>query len=403
MSHMTFKNQLKTYEMMHKRKIIFILFGSIALILFCFLNKVFWLGYIIFFFAAVYLLFASQNRIHRFIYKHKWIKYSFGFLSIMAFAISLRLLVFEVYSIPTSSMENTIFTDDVVIVNKLSLGPRLPQSPFEIPWINILFYLNHSSREKIDSIWWESKRLPGFNKIANNDIVIFNRSNKDVAYLKRCVAIPGDTLSIEKSLVLINGVKQFVKQNVKLRYRLYTSDFDSLHALLNSMEILYSKLKENEYSIILDNQQFHRLEAYPAIDSIKEYLANYGGIYRSFVRGEDLKWSIDCFGPLVIPKKGMKIALNYQNYLKYMKAIQQGERIDIEYENGAVVINGKIEEHYIFKNNYYFMMGDNRYDSRDSRYVGMIPENRIIGRTKRILFSTHNNIFQWNRLFKRLI
>lgn len=158
----------------------------------------------------------------------------------------------------------------------------------------------------------------------------------------------------------------------------------------------------DENSIIMDGYQYKEMLNSVLFDSIKRYVEYPDVGTKPFVNGEGFNWSIDFFGPLVIPEKGMRIQLNYENYIKYDLAIKMGEGFDIRFENGRVLINGIPEEYYEFRNNYYFMMGDNRYYSKDSRFVGMIPESMIIGCTKRILFSTHNGTFQWSRLYKKL-
>ena len=124
---------------------------------------------------------------------NKHLKHFLLILTIFAFSIALRLFVFEIYAIPSSSMEHTLIPGDKVLVNKLLIGPRMPRSPFEIPWVNLVFMLNKDAREKIDEKWWPYRRWKGFSKIKHNDIIVFESLVKeDIIFIKRCIALPGD-------------------------------------------------------------------------------------------------------------------------------------------------------------------------------------------------------------------
>jgi len=304
-------------------------------------------------------------------------------------------------------MENTILTGEVVLVNKLSYGPRLPESPSEIPLINIFYYIKASFWKRNNLVKWHYKRLNGFSDIKYNDIVIFNRpGRKKEIYIKRCVALPGDTISIQKAKVYINDIEQHYPEKIKLQYHLYTKNILTTRIILDSLNIRYFKNdlfhQENFYDVRIDKNQFKEINNSSYLDSLKRYIECYNIVRRPFVKSENLKWSIDFFGPMKIPKKSMKIKLTYENYIKYSMAIRKSEGKEIKYNNGNITINGKPKDYYIFENDYYFMMGDNRYDSKDSRYIGLIPEEMIIGRTRRILFSYHKEKFKWYRIFRKL-
>jgi len=119
--------------------------------------------------------------------------------------IFIRLFLIEVYQIPSDSMKDTLITGDKILVEKLTYGPHTPVSPFEVPWVNLLFYLNKNARTKIDSIWWEPGRLKGTGALRNGDVIVFRRpEKKEVYFIKRCIGLPGDTISIKNGIVFIN-------------------------------------------------------------------------------------------------------------------------------------------------------------------------------------------------------
>jgi signal peptidase I len=122
--------------------------------------------------------------------------------------------------------------------------------------------------------------------------------------------------------------------------------------------------------------------------------------YTTFPRNPLFHWSIDNFGPLVIPKKGLKISLNKESYILYRQIINQFEKVAFTRKDSLFYLNGELKTDYTFKNNYYFMLGDNRHDSNDSRYWGFVPEECIIGRATLILFSNGEDGFRWGRMFR---
>jgi signal peptidase I len=304
-------------------------------------------------------------------------------------------------------MENTIIPGDKILVNKLSFGPRLPASPFEIPWINVLFYFNDEARKRIDEKWWDYRRAKGLSDFEPGQVMVFNYPEDDhVAYIKRCIAGPGDTLLIDKTYVFLNGQKQEYPGSLKIRHRLYTHNWKSMQKLLDSMNIRHFKwnaaMADNEYGIMADSPAYEHIKNAPCTDSICRFFQDFNVKSLPFLQGDTINWSIDCLGPYILPKKGMQIELNYDNYIKYSKLIAECEEAIISLKNGQITIDGREQKHYRFKSDYYFMVGDNRHDSNDSRYRGPVPEQMIIGKATTILFSGTANGFNWNRVMKRL-
>lgn len=293
----------------------------------------------------------------------------------------INIFFFQAFKIPSSSMERTLYTGDHLFVSKLTYGPRLPQTPLTLPFThNVAFGQESYSK----SVKCDYRRLKGRRNVQRGDVVVFGFPNGDTVlrkapaedyyalcrfydkktvisrlgpvivrpadkvdhYVKRCVAVAGDTLQVKKGLVWVNGVK----------------------------EPLYPGL---QISSALEETQRDYREIFP-------FSASYS-------------WSRDEFGPLWIPQKGVTVRLTSQNLPLY-------ERI-IEVYEGASVREALEVGEYTFKQDYYFMMGDNRHNSLDSRYWGFVPEDHIVGKPAIIWLSTDadesfpRNI-RWNRFLK---
>ena len=246
--------------------------------------------------------------------------------------LSIRIFVFQVFKIPTSSMNNTLKEGDYILVNKLAYGTRIPITPLALPFGTIYS----------DAIQLPYLRLLGYSSVNYNDIIVFNFPLEDELpvdcrqeYVKRCVGLPGDTLQLKKGVVFINQKKN--------------SDPDSILFLYNA----------NHQRILIDSSAYS-----PDV----------------FPNSSSIKWNADYFGPLYIPKKGEHILLNKKNMFLYKRVISIYENNALVVRNDSVFINDCYRMTYTFKMNYYFAMGDNRYNSIDSRFWGFVPENHLIGR-----------------------
>jgi len=235
--------------------------------------------------------------------------------------------------------------------------------------------------------------------------VVFNSPIESKILIKRCIALPGDTLLIDSSYVYINGIKQVYSNSVKLKYEISTNNLSLLESISEYNIHDFSEGYQigcNQFRIDLDSNQLCRLIKVIGDDSIIRYYNFMPVIGERNEDKEKLSWSVDSFGPLIIPRQGKKIKLDLENYKKYHKTIKFGENHDIAFRNDSCFIDNMHKDYYTFKSNYYFLMGDNRYNSRDSRYFGMIPEELLIGQSRRILFSYSNSRFNWERFLKKI-
>jgi signal peptidase I len=279
-------------------------------------------------------------------------KNRFGILFIMTailMGIIIKIFFICFFEISSSSMEPTLVSGDYVLVNKMIAGPRI--------YRNIDFMKGKN---------FAVKRLKGFRKIQRNDILVFNypystpnklKADLNKFYVKRCVAIPGDTFHIENGIYKVKG------------------HTDTLG--LYQKQIQLSQIKENE----LRKEIFH-----------------------CFPQDTIFNWNIKYFGPLYVPKKGDEISMNLKNILLYINLIDYETEKMIEFKNEKLYLNGKVLLSYTFRNDYYFMTGDRIFDSNDSRYWGLLPEDFIVGKVSLIWTSKdlQSGKFRWDRFFKNV-
>lgn len=325
---------------------------------------------------------------------------------ILLISVSARLFLLEIFLVPSDSMKDTIIPGDKVLIFKMTYGSRLPSSPSEIPWINLLFYISKNYRENADSIRWKYRRLNGFTDIKHNDIIVFDSNNSDDVLIKRCMGLPGDTLQIRNEQVYANGKKIPEIATVRLLSRIFFHNRAMASSFIDSLEIEanhYINDFQNHITVPLNINQVNVLMKNKSIDSICIEKKRRDTSFSTFPWDTTLfNWTLDDFGPVMIPSKGMTIQLNRQNYALYHFVINQFEGSEIKENNDRYYINGIIAATYTFIQDYYFMLGDNRHSSSDSRYRGFIPEQNIIGKAVVILFSNGNDGFRWNRLFRKI-
>ena len=340
------------------------------------------------------------------------LSYLILFIIIILLVVCLRILIFEIYTIPSGSMENTLLPGDKILVSKLNYGAKLPRSPFDIPWLNVMFYLNKKARTKVDTTWWKYRRLPGFSEINKGDIFVFQfPDNNNEAFVKRCAALPGDTFQIIDSDVFINNRLQSPPVESKRVCRVWYNNISSFNLITDSLNIpaygWWSREHGNFRDISLTNRQKEQITGIVCIDSITSGVKTTGFTTKYYSWHERYSWTLGNMGPFVIPGKEFKIKPDENNVILYKKVLEKFEHLCMTKDSTEWKVNGNLVSDYGFKQDYYFMLGDNRNASNDSRYWGFVPEDHIIGKACFVLFSLDpgkNGLrkIRWNRMFRRI-
>lgn len=370
-------------------------------------------------------------------------------------AALIRLFLIEAYVIPTSSMEGSLMVGDFLFVSKAHYGIRTPETVAMIPLLhNTIPKIGGESYLEKPSL--EHKRLPAIENVEHNSPVVFNLPAGDSVYvfpdrtwsaadykykmmpekarkavdkgrvklvtrpmdkrdhyIKRAVGMPGDSLQIVDRQIYINGKAAENPTNMQFLYVVQFSSGNINTAKFTewgiSQEDVYSGGRPNAYFIFLNNEQKEKLQAMDPNISIKHYdhstkAPNYNP---DRMYPHDAKnfgnWTVDNFGPIWIPKKGTTIQINMQNIAMYARPIGVYEENDLSFKNGQILINGEVATEYTFKMDYYWMMGDNRHNSEDSRVWGFVPEDHIVGKPLFIWFSLREGSLRkginWSRIF----
>lgn len=327
----------------------------------------------------------------------------------------IRWLLLEPFTIPTGSMEKSLLVGDFLFVSKMHYGTRTPRTPLQMPLTHQKIW-GTELKSYSDAIQLPYFRLPGFTSVKRNDVVVFNYPvefeypiDLKTNYIKRAVGIPGDVIEIRNTQVYINGEKGENPAEMQFSYDVLTdknlsADFFEEYGIGPESYMPFSN--GVGYMVMATEENIERLRKSPAVGSISLREEMLGaGDPRIFPDGAYFGWNRDNMGPLQIPKKGWTINLDADNIAKYAFTIQKFEgHKEVTIENNQLYIDGKKVDSYTFEQDYYFMMGDNRHDSLDSRYWGFVPEDHIVGKAWFLWLSLdkHKSMFskiRWSRFF----
>jgi|TARA_A100001011_G_scaffold65673_1_gene66713 signal peptidase I len=399
------------------------------------------------------------------------------------FAIVIATIVhnyfLQPFVIPTGSLEKTLRVGDFLLVSKFHYGARVPSTVVTLPMVHDTIPII-KTRSYLKSPQLPYIRIPGFQEIKNNDIVVFNwpadtvrrffvkekgvikPRDKKSNYVKRALGIPGDTIEIKDGIVFINGkknvlpdrakpiftyniksnegvssnklkelgiegfIRKFIIKNLSQisyeeisnyilsisntndnEYLVYTDDFGIPLSIIRENNLIISELIDSSREISLTYEDAFKIENSNLFDTIyrvtqSKDLSNLN----FFPNNKNFDWNNDYMGPIYIPKKGDKIDLSIDNLPLYKKIIKDYEFNDIVISNGRIILNNKEQNSYTFKQDYYWMMGDNRYNSEDSRVWGFVPFDHVLGKPVFIWMSIdglfngiQNWKFRWDRIF----
>ena len=353
----------------------------------------------------------------------------------------INLYIFQNYQIPSASLEKTLRVGDFLYVSKMAYGARVPQTPLSMPLVQHTMpaWLG-GSKSYLDNPHWDYKRLKGWTSPKKGDIVVFNfptgdtvctkmpnpdyytlchyygkqvvRSRKDVFgdivvrpvdrrenYVKRCVGEPGDSLKIVDNTIWTKGyglqvtgedwTQEPQREGVQLNYIVHTDGHVFGGKYMDKLGISLSdrvQIDATTWHFPLTQAMREEMEKNPHVLAMIVEPEERGG--EVYPLGEN-SWSRDNYGPIYIPKKGDRLMITEENYPIYKRIAEAYERQPME-----------IGEEYEFRMDYYWMMGDNRHNSADSRYWGFVPEDHIVGRPVFIWLSIDKDRhrIRWDRL-----
>ena len=364
-------------------------------------------------------------------------------------ATLVHIFVFQMYVIPTSSMEKSLLIGDYLYVSKVTYGPQMPNTPLSFPFVHHTMPFSQTKKSFSEAIKWPYHRLKGLRPIRRNDVVVFNfpagdtvlLENQSVTYydvlrsyeasfgkeegrrrlnaeytvisrpvdkrenyIKRCIALPGDSLEIRNGEAWINGQPQEPVPGLQYQYVVQTAAPFTQYAL-EKLGIREYSGNGSVYYMWITDEVAERLRGMKNVTMVRRYY--YAPNTDVFPQWDEPRWSQDNYGPIWIPKRGATVALTPENLPLYERIITAYEGHTLEQRDGVILIDGAPADSYTFGMDYYWMMGDNRHNSADSRFWGFVPEDHIVGKASFVWLSLDadksfpSNI-RWERLFSKV-
>ena len=377
-------------------------------------------------------------------------------------AMIIRSMFIELYNIPSSSMEKSLLVGDHVLVSKMAYGAKVAQTPLAIPLIhNVIPGTGGNVESYSKLIQLPYHRYPGLGKVKRFDAVVFhypdgdtmctaqasNRSYHELVrkygreaveqdrvydetgeripigkirvrpvdkrenFIKRCIGMPGEDLQIVNWQVLINGQPIETPSEAQYTYAVLFNPIVVPERVLDQMGVSHEDIDRAHQQMYLNNTYYYIIPLSPTVAAKMENKYEVLDIQpfihpadtidggEMFPHLDNLHWSIDNYGPVHIPAKGETLQLTLETLPFYRRVIEVYEGNTLEIKGGRIYINGTETTEYTVKMDYYWMMGDNRHNSIDSRFWGFVPEDHIVGKAEFIYFShdkDHNKI-RWNR------
>ncbi|MFI3266761.1 MAG: signal peptidase I [Rikenellaceae bacterium] len=392
----------------------------------------------------------QKNRSSLYRKSSEWVE-AIAFATVVASLI--RVFFFEMYVIPTSSMEGSLLVGDYLCVSKMAYGPKMPNTPLSFPFVHHTMPFSTDKKSFVEWIKKPYHRLWGPDSLERNDVVVFNFPAGDTVamanqaanyydllrdyqlhygeeegrqqlwsrseivarpvdkrenYIKRAVAVSGDVIEVRHTEVYINDQKQIDIPGRQYVYFVETQGSSLSPIMLEELGISQDEISYNQnsgtYIMPLNDANYNAIAALPNVVEVKRYESTEVSL-NVFPNSSLYPWTEDNFGPLWVPQKGSTVDINMQTLPLYQRIIETYEGNELEVKDGVIYINGEKADSYTFKMDYYFMMGDNRHNSLDSRFWGFVPEDHVVGRASfKWLSLDKNKSFpskvRWSRLFK---
>ncbi len=347
-------------------------------------------------------------------------------------ATFIRMFFIEAYTIPTSSMEKSLLVGDYLFVSKVAYGPKTPNTPLSFPFVHNTLPMTRTKKSYVEWIKRPYRRMKGFGKIKNNDIVVFHFPEGDTValnlqnqsyyqlvrtygrqriwddpqnfgkviarpvdkrenYIKRCIGIPGDEIQMNEGELTVNGKQVEHFKGLQHNYIVSTNGTSINPKALDRLNISIADrtvFSNERYVFPLTGKNVEELRKFNNITSVEKLIKEPGEQDPAvFPSDDNFEWNVDNFGPLNVPAKGETVSLTVENLPLYSRIIDVYEDNDLRTENNIIYINGEEASSYTFKMDYYWMMGDNRHNSADSRFWGFVPEDHIVGKASFIWLS----------------